>query len=357
MNGQYVSLFLALGALVVVTLTLNDLLVALVRSDEYNQAGYLIHLIAAASLLFSVIYLLHQLYFTKQRLMVYRAGLGKLPCNIAIYKKGKVLEIGGGANLAGLCGLGKGVANYRGAADIKIMAEDHHINGETRYLERIIIPLPGINGGSYIFELLLDISDKVKRARQRESEYDKMLKIMVNMFEINDPYSHGHSEVVTSLAQELAKTIGLPKEEIYLITKAAMLHDIGKIIIPSEVAGKKGDLSFSEYEIIKNHASVGADILAGIGVFQEIADVVRFHHERFDGGGYPVGLAGEQIPLGSRIIAVADAFEAITAGRIKEKRDVAATLEILAAERGKQFDPAIVDAFIDMVQDSRKEEG
>jgi putative nucleotidyltransferase with HDIG domain len=231
--------------------------------------------------------------------------------------------------------------------------ENRVYDGKQYFADRFIIPLTGLPGG-YTAEFLLDASERVLGLRQRESEYVQMLKILVNMFEIKDPYSQGHSEVVSHLAQELAVALSLPETEVNTISKAALLHDIGKIIIPPEILGKVEELTATEHEKIQAHASVGADILSGMKLFQEEAVIVRHHHERFDGYGYPGGLYGRNIPLGSRIIAVVDAFDAMTAGRsARGKRDITATFATLEIEKGGQFDPEIVETFITMVRAER----
>jgi uncharacterized domain HDIG len=214
--------------------------------------------------------------------------------------------------------------------------------------------MPEFNAGGYTAEFLCEVSVRMRQAGERESEYVKMLKILVNMFEMKDPYSNGHSEAVSNLAHDLAKTLGLTESEADVIFRAALLHDIGKIIIPAEIINKDDELTPAEYRSIQAHPGVGADILATLGIFREEAVIVRHHHERFDGGGYPDGLVGGEIPVGARIIAVADAFDAMTSGRsVRGRRDAADALALIEAEMGKQFDPVVASAFIDLVNEGR----
>lgn len=215
-------------------------------------------------------------------------------------------------------------------------------------------PIVVDNKIEYAAEFISDITEQVKLFEQTQSEYLAMLKILVNMFEMKDPYSQGHSETVSNLAQELARCLGLSEHDIQVINKAALLHDIGKIIIPSEILNKTEQLTEADYTIIRRHPDVGADILQNMQVFQDIVDIVRYHHERYDGRGYPQGLVGENIPLGARILAVVDAFEAMTAGRsLHGKRDALGAVAELQRVSGKQVDPKIVAAFTKLVNTGR----
>ena len=275
-----------------------------------------------------------------------------------MYKKNKLIETAGDASVFRDYGLLGGRQSGTEEEDtperLTRTEECQGASDERRHADRYIFPLVSLNGGDYSAELLLDATQRMTELRHREEEYVRMLRILVNMFEIKDPYSHGHSEIVSNLAQELAAVMSLAESEVNAIGRAALLHDIGKIIIPTEILNKPEKLSAAEREIIQEHACVGADVLGGMKLFQKETVLVRHHHERFDGQGYPAGLNGTEIPLGSRIIAIADAFDAITAGRSAEgRRDVAATLAILEQEKGRQFDPDVVDCFVAMVRTQR----
>ena len=160
-----------------------------------------------------------------------------------------------------------------------------------------------------------------------------------------DAYTGSHSERVGDLAARIAHRLGLDESQIELTRLAASLHDLGKLAIPEEVLRKPGVLSESERLVLERHPQIGFRMLESLGV-EPIADWVLHHHERWDGTGYPDGLRGEEIPLGARIIFVADAFDAMTSERVYRdplsERDALAELERCA---GTQFDPAIVDAF------------
>jgi HD-GYP domain-containing protein (c-di-GMP phosphodiesterase class II) len=168
-----------------------------------------------------------------------------------------------------------------------------------------------------------------------------------------DPYTHGHTERVTNYCLAIAKELdGVPEVSSYKNFKetlqiAASLHDVGKIGIPDYILSKTGRLSPEEFEEIKKHSIIGATILHPIKELSDVAREVRYHQECFDGSGYPDGLAGNDIPLIARIIAVADAFDAMTTTRpYRKKKAVEETLQELKSKSGTQFDPIIVSAFL-----------
>ena len=165
-----------------------------------------------------------------------------------------------------------------------------------------------------------------------------------------DPHTEGHSQAVSRLAAQIAMQMRLSEAEIEEIRLAGIVHDIGKIHVPESVLSKPAPLTAQEYEIVKSHAAWGAKILEPLKVIT-IERIVRHHHEAFDGQGYPDCLRGEQIPLGARIITVADAFDAMVSARAYRKgRPVEAALAELRRCRGTQFDPFVVDAFLRSIQ-------
>jgi len=160
-----------------------------------------------------------------------------------------------------------------------------------------------------------------------------------------DGYTHGHSRRVTALAVALARALALDDEQIERIRLAGMLHDIGKIGIRESVLHKSAALTDEEYAHIKTHPVISARILEPILREQDTVRFIRSHHERYDGNGYPDGLAGEAIPLGARILAVADAFDAMTSKRpYRDPMDSQGALAVLRHGRGRQWDPLVVEA-------------
>ncbi len=159
------------------------------------------------------------------------------------------------------------------------------------------------------------------------------------------PGATGHSRRVAAYAGDLARTLGLSPSEARKVADAGAVHDIGKACVPGSVLSKPGPLSPLELGMVRGHAAVGAAMVASFGD-AEIAAYVRHHHESFDGSGYPDGLAAEAIPLGARILAVVDAFDALTSDRPYRRAVAPARARaVLETEAGTQFDPAIVTRF------------
>ncbi|MBK5218839.1 MAG: HD domain-containing protein [Thermoleophilia bacterium] len=173
----------------------------------------------------------------------------------------------------------------------------------------------------------------------------QLLRQLSAALEARDPHTHGHSRRVARHAAALAKWMSLPDEEVARIRAAAVLHDVGKIGTAAALLEKPGPLTYWEYELVKQHAPVGAAMVASLGD-PEMTTIVRHHHERLDGGGYPDGLHGEEIPLGARIVAVADTFDAVTSTRAyRPAMSHGQALALLDAEAGSQLDPRAVHAF------------
>ncbi|TVQ69464.1 MAG: HD domain-containing protein [Oceanospirillales bacterium] len=184
----------------------------------------------------------------------------------------------------------------------------------------------------------------------RISNYEETIQAMVEMIEKRDTYTAGHTRRVAKYSELIARKMQLPEDEIQCLVKAATLHDIGKIIIPDAVLLKPGQLTPLEYELIKQHVVVGYETLSGIKMYQDLAELMRHHHERLDGSGYPQGLKDGDIPLSSRIMAVADSFDAMTSNRIyKPRKNLDEALQELQELAGKHYDAAVVDAAVDVL--------
>ena len=183
------------------------------------------------------------------------------------------------------------------------------------------------------------------------SNFYGILKSLVNALEAKDLYTGKHSERVTRYASEAARILGCSGAQLETVQTVGYLHDIGKIGIRDSILNKPGPLSIDEYEIVKKHPSIGDSIVSELGLSPEERSIIRHHHERWDGAGYPDGLSGEQIPLLARVLSVADAFDAMTSKRAYRNamsRDQA--LAELLKNRGKQFDPSALDAFLEVVE-------
>lgn len=191
----------------------------------------------------------------------------------------------------------------------------------------------------------LDVLQAAER-NWKENLLDTIVTL-VNAIEARDPYTRGHSMRVAQYATALAKEMKLSASEQSLIRIAGLLHDIGKIGIPDKVLHKPSALNEVEYEIIKRHPGSGANIIRDLEYLQNVIPYVKCHHEKFDGSGYPDGLAGVDIPLGARIIGVVDAFDAMTSKRpYRDPMPLEKALEIISDNAGTQFDTDCVMVFI-----------
>lgn len=180
-----------------------------------------------------------------------------------------------------------------------------------------------------------------------ENAYMQTIEILRHVVESRDKETKGHSERVALLAKELAKEMELSPDDVEMIHVAGLFHDVGKIGIPDSILLKNGPLTKEEFQTIKGHPAEGERIIVSYAPFKNILDIVRGHHERYNGTGYPDGKAGEEISLGARIIAVTDSFDAMMSNRTYRRGlGLDKTLDELVKGKGTQFDPKIVDAFM-----------
>ena len=187
----------------------------------------------------------------------------------------------------------------------------------------------------------------LKESDDKNKMYDGMLLSLSRSIDTKSRWTAGHSERVTKHAVALAEKIGLDRETMEKIRIAALLHDIGKLGVSEAILNKPEKLADEEFAIIRNHPAMGEDIIKDIPHFTMVKSVVRYHHEKWDGTGYPDGLSKDSIPFAARIVAIADVWDAITADRPYRKgftREKA--LEIMKSERGKLFDPGLLDVFM-----------
>ncbi len=188
------------------------------------------------------------------------------------------------------------------------------------------------------------------------------IEMMVHMMHERDPYTAEHSEEVADLAEKIAREMELPEDHIETIRVAALVHDIGKIGIPEKILNKQGPLDESEWKLVKQHTIIGADLLKNLEMYSEAAQIVKYEHERWDGTGYPDGLKGEKIPIGARIIHVADVYHALTSDRVYRESqgrpshyEPAEAVRMIQGLSGRQFDPQVVEALARVISDELKE--
>ncbi len=181
------------------------------------------------------------------------------------------------------------------------------------------------------------------------------LEALARTVDAKSAWTAGHSERVRALSVKIAQIMGLDQKQIDILHRSAFLHDIGKIGIPLSILDKPGKLTKAEFETIKEHPSIGASILEPIEAYADVIPIVLQHHEKINGKGYPQGLAGEDIVIGAKILAVADVYDAVASDRpyrlgwIKDK-----AVDLISGEAGTHFDPAVVDAFLVAVSLSEK---
>jgi len=204
------------------------------------------------------------------------------------------------------------------------------------------------------YEQALRYAEDVRHLYQRtQRAISQSLLGLANALEAKDPYTRGHSQRVSALARRLAEVSGLPSREVDVIAQAGLLHDIGKIGVPEAVLGKPGRLDPDEWEIMRRHPVIGAQIVAPFEFFAAGAIIVRHHHERWDGSGYPDGLRGTAIPLGARIVAVADVYDALTSSRpYRQALPHHTAIQYIGEEAGRTLDEDIAAALIRLTRDN-----
>ena len=200
--------------------------------------------------------------------------------------------------------------------------------------------------------------NEIKRMNEELSDtYEKLEKAYLDSIETlrytveaKDPYTRGHSDRVAEYSVLIGEKLGLSEEDLRTLRIGGLFHDIGKIGIPDSILLKESKLTDEEYSQIKNHPTIGAHILQNATIFQEILPIVKHHHERYDGNGYPSRLKGEEIPYFARIAAVADTFDAMTSKRTyRNAIPLEAVKEEIKRCEGTQFDPNIAEAFLEII--------
>jgi len=177
------------------------------------------------------------------------------------------------------------------------------------------------------------------------------VRMLAAAIDAKDPYTRGHSERVARYSIAIGKNLQLPQKEMLNLRISALLHDVGKIGIDDRILRKPGALSDEEFEIMKGHPAKGAAIMSGVAQLIDIIPGMKYHHEKWSGGGYPEGLEGEQIPMQARIVAIADTFDAMTTNRPYQKAmEIGYVVEKIKSFGGTRFDPRVVEAFVNGVK-------
>lgn len=196
-----------------------------------------------------------------------------------------------------------------------------------------------------------------EKTREVELVMIQAITTVANTIDAKDDYTKGHSIRVAHYSEALARKLGWSEEEVQNIHYIALLHDIGKIGVPDSVLNKPFKLTNIEFELIKKHTIMGAEILKDIKMFKDVNIGAKYHHERYDGKGYPSGLKGEEIPLVARVIGIVDSYDAMTSNRVYRKRlqDEVVKAELLKG-RGTQFDPELIDKFMELLEEGNLQE-
>jgi HD-GYP domain-containing protein (c-di-GMP phosphodiesterase class II) len=224
----------------------------------------------------------------------------------------------------------------------------------------LLISIPYFIRASYGYSLSFSslIDRNTKLLNKEKSFSEATLNIVVKVLEEKDLYTVGHAERVSNYCAEFAERLGLSEKDIELLRRSAYLHDIGKIMIPDDILLKKGPLTDNEYETIKLHPQKGYEILkmANNEIINEYLPPIRHHHERYDGLGYPDGLAKEEIPYFARIISIVDTYDAMTSTRsYRNALSAEHAVNEIKRGKGKQFDPDLCDVFLDMIIDRNQD--
>jgi len=246
--------------------------------------------------------------------------------------------------------------NYFGGASIAALLATYTRNIDFAYVA-FVLPLLAVL--YFTFSMSLGrVEDANKHLSELNSLYMSTIETLAMAIDAKDQITHGHIRRVQQYAIGLARAVGVrDPAQIRAIEAASLLHDMGKLAVPEYILNKPGPLTAAEFEKMKVHASVGADILSAIDFPYPVVPIVRHHHESWDGSGYPDGLRGSQIPIGARILSVVDCFDALTSDRPYRPRlsDLEA-VDILMERRGTMYDPLVVDAFMNVYKDITPEQ-
>lgn len=235
--------------------------------------------------------------------------------------------------------------NYFCGASVAVLLVGNNRTIDLRFVG-VVVPLLLVL--YFTFKTSMErVEDAYKHVAQINTLYLSTIETLAMAIDAKDQITHGHIRRVQTYAVGLAKRVGIADEQlIKAIEAAALLHDTGKLAIPEYILNKPGKLSPVEFEKMKQHAGVGADILSAIDFPYPVVPIVRHHHENWDGTGYPQGLKGTDIPIGARILSVVDCFDALTSDRpYRPRLSDDAAMQILRERRGSMYDPLVVDTF------------
>ncbi len=238
----------------------------------------------------------------------------------------------------------------RGAYDylLKPFEREHLVSTVKRALDHRQALQDSHNYQQNLEQVVTARTEMLRQAMENlEHSYDVTLEALGDALDLKDSETEGHSKRVTAYTIALARAMGISPSQIKIIARGAFLHDIGKMAIPDDILRKPGKLTEEEQVVMREHCSRGYHMLRKIPFLSEAAEIVFSHQEHFDGSGYPSGLAGAEIPIGSRIFAIADTLDAITSDRpYRKARSFDTAREEILSNSGTQFDPTVVEVFL-----------
>lgn len=247
--------------------------------------------------------------------------------------------------------------NYFGGASISSLLVVVYTKDQTWTFIAVIVPLLLVLYMTFRTSMAR-VADANKHLEELNTLYLATVQTLAAAIDAKDQVTHGHIRRVQRYALELARAVGIRNEmQLKAIQAAAVLHDTGKIAVPEAILNKPGPLTSEEFSVMKQHAAVGADIISSINFPYPVEPIVRYHHENWDGSGYPEGLVGTEIPIGARVLAVVDCFDALTSDRpYRAALSDEEALAIIRERRGKMYDPLVVDTFFRICPRLRAEE-
>jgi PAS domain S-box-containing protein len=224
--------------------------------------------------------------------------------------------------------------------------------GKVRWVRVLAMPVLSVEGRQTgRIGIVEDISERKETDAEKQMAYETVITLLASAAEARDPYTEHHLQRIRGYSEAIATELGLPVEETREIGLASLLHDIGKMRIPDSILMKPGALTDEEWKTMRLHTVWGDELLAGQAWLETARQIARWHHEDWDGGGYPDGLKGSQIPLGATITAVADGFDAMTSDRpYKKAWPPTEAVREIQAQNGKRYSPQVVDAFMRVLE-------
>src|SRR5688500_4338003 len=240
---------------------------------------------------------------------------------------------------------------------IRVLAEKTREIAAGKYQQRVELKTHNeigelaSNFNSMSSAIEISIDQLKKAAQENHNLFINSIRMLAAAIDAKDPYTRGHSERVARYSIAIGKNLVLNERDMKNLRISALLHDVGKIGIDDRILRKPGALSDDEFEVMKGHPVKGAAIMSGVAQLTDCIPGMKYHHEKWSGGGYPDGLEGEQIPMQARIVAIADTFDAMTTNRPYQKAmEIGYVVEKIKSFGGTRFDPRVVDAFVNAVK-------